>query len=86
MDNIKDIIKENNSRKKAPAYKWQDLALSIIKDLSIPDNKRSSVFKICKEYKDHPGVVIRALTDTKELCKTGQKWKYFFKVINPDKK
>lgn len=64
---------------KGPAYPWQDLALSVIKDLSIPNFKRSSVFKICKEKS--PEEVRRAITDTKELCQSGEKWKYFFKVV-----
>ncbi|MFZ4648048.1 MAG: hypothetical protein ACOYMB_00230 [Patescibacteria group bacterium] len=64
---------------KAPAYPWQDLALSVIKELAIPNFKRGSVFKICKEKT--PEEVRRAITDTKELCLSGEKWKYFFKVI-----
>jgi len=55
-------------QKKAPAHEWQDLALRIISDLGVPNFKRGSVFKICKD-------------NTKELCKSGEKWKYFFKVI-----
>jgi hypothetical protein len=62
-----------------PAYQWQDLALRVIKDLSIPDFKRGSVFKICKDF---PEIMVqRAMTETKELCQSGLKWKYFFKVI-----
>jgi len=64
---------------KPPAYQWQDFALQIIKDLDIPNFKRNSVFKICKEC---PRAMIEScVTDTKELCETGEKWKYFFKVI-----
>lgn len=66
-------------QKKPPAYQWQDLALRIISDLSIPNFKRGSVFKICKDNTKEK--IERALNDTKELCKTGEKWKYFFKVI-----
>lgn len=66
--------------KKAPAYEWQDLALTIIKDLNIPNFKRSSVFKICKN-KDKQ-FILNCLNDTKELCKTGDRWKYFFKLTN----
>jgi hypothetical protein len=65
---------------KAPAYPWQDLALRVIKELSIPNFKRSSVFKICKEKTAQE--VERAINDTKELCKTGDQWKYFFKVVD----
>lgn len=65
---------------KPPAYEWQDLALQIIKDLSVPNFKRNSIFKICK---DNPKTaVLMAYNDTKELCKTGQKWAYFLKIID----
>jgi hypothetical protein len=64
---------------KAPAYPWQDLALSVIKELAIPNFKRGSVFKVCKEKT--PEEIRRAITDTKELCQLGEKWKYFFKLI-----
>ncbi|MEI6835510.1 MAG: hypothetical protein WCK59_01635 [Candidatus Falkowbacteria bacterium] len=77
-----DIFKARETKKlvKAPAYSWQDLALRIIKELEVPDVKRSSVFKICR---DKPATVIeRAINDTKELCKSGEKWKYFFKIID----
>lgn len=70
--------------KKAPTFEWQDLALRIIKELTIPDFKRSSVFKICKQH-DKP-FVENCLNDTKELCKTGEKWKYFFKLASGVKK
>lgn len=73
-----DIITQKK-KIKAPAYPWQDLALSVIKELSIPNFKRGSVFKICKEKT--PEEVRRAMNDTKELCLSGEKWKYFFKVI-----
>lgn len=62
----------------APAYAWQDLALRVIKELSIPDFKRSAVFKICK-LKSRI-YIEKCLNDTKELCRTGEQWKYFFKV------
>jgi len=66
-------------QKKAPAHEWQDLALRIISDLGVPNFKRGSVFKICKDNTKEK--VERAYNDTKELCKSGEKWKYFFKVI-----
>ena len=66
--------------KKAPAHEWQDLALMIIKDLNIPNFKRSSVFKICKDRDKQ--FVLNCLNDTKELCKTGDRWKYFFKLAS----
>ncbi len=65
---------------KPPAYSWQDLALNIIKELNIPNFKRSSVFKICKEQSEP--IVKQAFIDTKELCTEGEKWKYFFKIIS----
>ncbi len=77
-EDIKEILK-NIESKKAPAYQWQDLALRVIKELRIPNFKRSAVFKVCKD--NSRAVVEQALNDTKELCKTGNKWQYFFKVI-----
>ncbi len=65
--------------KKPPAYEWQDLALRIINELGIPNFKRSSVFKACKEKPKN--FIESCLNDTKELCKTGEKWKYFFKLM-----
>ena len=71
--------KNQRSRPKAPAYVWQDLALHVIKELNIPSFKRSAVFKVCKEK---PRIYIeKCLNDTKELCQTGERWKYFFKVV-----
>lgn len=82
FENLKDIFAKRLGEKKVkpPAYSWQDLSLQIIKDLKIPGFKRSSVFKICKEYPRE--VVERAVNDTKELCQSGEQWKYFFKIIN----
>ena len=66
--------------KKPPAHEWQDLALRVIKELGVPGFKRNSVFKICK---DNPRQFVETcLSDTKELCKTGAKWSYFFKLIS----
>ncbi len=87
---IKDLIKEGQSRlksgqiKKPPAYEWQDLALRVIAELSIPDFKRNAVFKVCRDYPKY--FIFRCLNETKELCQTGQQWKYFFKLINQGKK
>lgn len=81
MESLSDLINKRQ-KTKAPAYPWQDLALRVIKDLSIPNFKRSAVFKVCK---DKSAVKIeRALNDTKELCSSGAKWKYFFKIIDQD--
>jgi len=79
MESLSDIIK-NKKTIKPPSYPWQDLALNIIKELSIPNFKRSAVFKVCKE--NSPKKVKLALNDTKELCHEGAKWKYFFKIID----
>lgn len=80
-DNFKQLGDILNIKKSAkpPAYQWQDLALRVIQELRIPNFKRSSVFKICKD--NSKAVVEQALNDTKELCKTGNKWQYFFKII-----
>ena len=79
MENIADILK-NSKSKKPPAYEWQDLALRVIQELKIPKFKRSAVFKVCKE-RSKPAIE-NALNDTKELCDSTEKWKYFFKVVN----
>jgi hypothetical protein len=82
MDNgiqsIGDVFKLKQT-KKAPSYQWQDLALRIIKELNIPNFKRSSVFKACRDNSRE--TIERAMNDTKELCQTGERWKYFFKII-----
>lgn len=78
MESLSEIF-ANKKRVKAPAYPWQDLALTIIKELAIPSFKRSSVFKVCKELPENK--VRLALNDTKELCKNNAKWQYFFKII-----
>lgn len=83
MDSFADIMK-NRKAVKPPAYPWQDLALQVIKELSVPGFKRSAVFKVCKEKA--PEQVRRALNDTKELCPDGQKWQYFFKIIGNEEK
>lgn len=69
---------------KAPAYEWQDLALKIIAEFAVPGFKRNSVFQICKQNTKE--LVEKAINETKELCKSGEKWKYFFKVIDSLKK
>ena len=81
MDEIKSILNQaNKNRKKPPAYQWQDLALRVIKDLNIPNFKRSAVFKACKE--ESSARILQALTDTEELCQGEHKWAYFFKVLS----
>ena len=78
LQKIGDLLYGKKS-KKMPTYAWQDLALRVIKELNTPSFKRSAVFKVCKQK---PRVYIeKCLNDTKELCQTGEKWKYFFKLI-----
>lgn len=77
---ILNNVTENIAKKpKPPAYQWQDLALRIIKELGIPSFKRNSVFKACKD--NSKDFIEKCLNDTKELCKDGEKWKYFFKLV-----
>lgn len=78
-ETIKEIMKTRQS-KRPPAYPWQDLALRIITELSIPKFKRNSVFKVSKQRPKE--FIEKCLNDTKELCQTGQCWKYFFKLVN----
>ena len=78
FENFKEILK-NKQYIKPPAYPWQDLALRVIEELRVPAKKRNSVFQAAKKYPK--ATIEKALTDTKELCKTGECWKYFFKVI-----
>ncbi len=81
LKNIADIFRSKaRSTKKPPAYEWQDLALRVVAELKIPNFKRSSVFKACKE--NPKPFIEKCLNDTKELCQTGVKWQYFFKLIN----
>lgn len=77
LEKIGDLLR--SKKQKPPAYAWQDLALRVIKELNIPDFKRSAMFKVCKQ--NSYSKVLLALNDTKELCKKGEPWKYFFKVI-----
>lgn len=82
LTSFADIFKAKQAlpKVKAPAYSWQELALRLINELNVPNFKRSSIFKICKEK---PVTTIeRALNDTKELCKGGEAWKYFLKIIS----
>lgn len=82
-ENIGDIFASKKAAKKPPAFPWQELALRVINELSMPNFKRNAVFKVCKE---NPKVFIeRCLNDTKELCQTGEKWKYFFKLVDINK-
>lgn len=82
-ESFKDILKNKKPAVKPPAYQWQQFALDIIDQLNTPSFKRSSVFKICRNYPK--AYVEKALNETKELCQTGERWKYFFKVIEQNK-
>lgn len=81
MESLSDILKHKTNLK-APAYPWQELALRIIKELAVPNFKRSSVFKACKENPTYK--IELALNDTKELCHNGSKWQYFFKIVGQE--
>jgi len=89
-EKIGDIFKQlkekaaGQVRRPAPAFVWQDLALRVIKELNIPAFKRSSVFQVCKQKSRT--YIEKCLNDTKELCKTGEQWKYFFKVVGGNNK
>jgi hypothetical protein len=82
LEKIGDLFSRKPS--KLPTFAWQELALRVINELSIPNFKRSSVFQVCKQKSRI--YIEKCLNDTKELCQSGEKWKYFFKVIAGDKK
>ena len=68
---------------KSPAYPWQQLALEIIGQLGVPADKKNSVFLLCKKYSRL--YLEKCLNETKELCSSGESWKYFFKVVEANK-
>lgn len=74
------VEKRTTEKTKAPAYPWQDLALRIIQELGVPNYKRGAVFKVCRDCSSN--LVLIALADTKELCPSGLRCQYFFKVID----
>lgn len=76
LNNVTETVAQ---KPKPPAYEWQDLALRIISELAVPGFKRNSVFKACKD--NSKDFIEKCLNDTKELCKDGEKWKYFFKLV-----
>jgi len=88
MQQISDIFKDKKKSPpeiiKAPAYQWQDMALRIIKELAIPQSKKNSVFKVCKDYDKN--YVEKCLDDTKELAQGSGQWRYFFKLVAEKKK
>ncbi len=73
-------ILSNKKTKKPPAHQWQELALRIIKELNIPASKKGSVFKVCKS--NNKEFVLKCFNDTKELCTSKEKWRYFFKLTS----
>jgi len=81
QDNVNIFTKQGGlgQTKKPPSYEWQDLALKIIKELSVPSFKRNSVFKICKD--NQTLFVEQCFRDTKDMCNGGGCWKYFFKLL-----
>jgi len=79
--NIKEILnRRRTAGPAAPAYPWQDLALRIVKQLAIPPYKKSAVFKVCRDLPQ--SFILGCLSDTQELCKSGEKWRYFFKLTD----
>jgi hypothetical protein len=74
-----DLFSAIPAPKKPPAYQWQEMALRVIGELGIPGNKRGSVFKVCKNNSKE--YIEKCLNETKELCKKGETWKYFFKLV-----
>jgi hypothetical protein len=83
FQNFSQILAQKPAAKKPPAYQWQDLALQIIEQLNIPPQKRNSVFRVCKQFSR--AYIEKCLNETKELCKSGEQWKYFFKIISNKK-
>ena len=77
--NFRDIM-ANTKNIKPPAYPWQDLALRVVAELNIPAKKRNAVFLTCKQHSKN--FIEKCLNDTKELAKTGEGWRYFFKLVN----
>lgn len=84
MQQIVDIFKTKKNSQKAPAYQWQDLALKIIEELHVPQSKKNSVFKVCKDYDRN--YIEKCFDDTKELATGSGQWRYFFKLISKYKK
>lgn len=64
-------------KKTRKVEKWQDSASIVIKEMNVPENKISSVFKC---FKDHEREAMFALRDCKELGKMNVL--YFLKVYN----
>lgn len=82
FSSIADVFK-GKPKVKPPAYPWQELALQVIKELNIPNFKRSAVFKVCRDLPRQQ--ILIALNDTKELATPGSAWRYFFKIVEQRK-
>lgn len=78
MDSLKDILQTRVlEKKKAPAHKFQELALQIIKSFGADARDRSSIFRYCKlDY----NLALKAYNDCKELGKMNAP--YFFKLLS----
>lgn len=82
MEKISKIIKFKPAIKPKPKrYQWQDLALEIINSLYDGQNKKSSIFMLCK---NNPRIAKIAWLESKEL--NVLKTAYFFKVYSNIKK
>ena len=77
MEKIKDLLKIENKKKKAPTYEWQEKALIALDFFVDGNSKKSSVFRCFKKNK---GAAQIALNDCQELSKPFVK--YFLKVYN----
>lgn len=64
-------------KKTRKVEKWQDSASIVIKEMNVPENKISSVFKC---FKDHEREAMFALRDCRELGKMNVL--YFLKIYN----
>lgn len=76
----KKYIKKHSGGKKPPPYQWQETALRVIEQLAVPNSKRNAVFRVCKLK--HSNFIEQCLAETKELCREGEAWKYFFKLTS----
>ena len=78
MEHIGKLLKQPREKlPKPPKYKWQELALTIIKEMMVDPKRKSSVFKVCKDNED----LARWAYNT---CKELRKWdiRYFFKLMS----
>ena len=76
--NFRDIM-ANKKNIRRTVERRKDLALRIIDELNIQTKKRNAVFLVCKQHSKN--FIEKCLNDTKELAKTGESWRYFFKLV-----